>query len=412
MSNHNNGSPESIPPVTEPQLQGPEPEGSLLSRLRGPKMLGVGAAIVASVVGIVLASRFSRPPPPENPPLPGIQIGDGNVVLAADAPAWRMLRMGEAKKADTHESDPFAARVKLDETRASKVGTPLPGRVTAVFVELGQKVKVGDPLFSVASPDIAGLRAERDKASVDMEVAKTALERVKAMVEARAVPAKDELYASQEYKEAIVSMRLAQSKLSSLKVSSRKDNEFTVVSPRDGIVVQKDVLPSQEVAADATLLEVADLSKVWVVADLFEADASGVSQGTKARITSPSVPGFEAIAEVSMVSAVVDPNRHTASVRVELPNDDQRLRANIFAEMRFRVPATDGSVEVEASALVSDGAKQYVYVEAPRGKFSKREVVAGSARGGIVPVFKGLAPGERVVVEGAILLDNQIEMSR
>ena len=81
-----------------------------------------------------------------------------------------------------------------------------------------------------------------------------------------------------------------------------------------------------------TLVEVADLSKVWVVADLFEADASGVSAGTKARITSPSVPGFEAITDVSMVSSVVDPSRHTVSVRVELPNDDQRLRANIFAE--------------------------------------------------------------------------------
>lgn len=411
------GSSESIPPVTEPHQSeqppaAPQGQGSIVSRLRGPKLVGIGAAIVASIVGVVLASRFSRPPPPENPPLPGIQVGDGNVTLTADAPAWRVLRLGEAKKAETHESDPFAARVKIDETRASKVGTPLPGRVTGVFVELGQKVKVGDPLFSVASPDIAGLRAERDKASVDVEVAKTALDRVKAMVEARAVPAKDELYASQEYKEALVSMRLAQSKLSSLKVSSRKDNEFTVVSPRDGIVVLKELLPSQEVAADSTLVEVADLSKVWVVADLFEADAAGVSQGTKARITSPSVPGFEAITEVAMVSAVVDPNRHTVGVRVELPNDDQKLRANIFAEMRFRVPATDGSVEIEASALVSDGAKQYVYVEAPKGKFSKREVVAGSARGGIVPVFKGLEPGERVVVEGAILLDNQIEMSR
>ena len=323
-----------------------------------------------------------------------------------------MLSLATVAESKMHWSDPVPARVKIDETRASKVGTPLPGRVTAVYVELGQKVKVGDPLFSVASPDIAGLRAERDKASVDVEVAKTALERVKAMVEARAVPAKDELYAGQEYKEALVSMRLAQSKLSSLKVSSRKDNEFTVVSPRDGFVVQKDVLPSQEVTADSSLVEVADLSKVWVVAELFEADAAGVQNGTKARITSPSVPGFEAVTDVSMVSAVVDPNRHTVPVRVELPNDDQHLRANIFAEMRFQVPATDGSVEIEATALVSDGAKQYVYVEAPKGKFSKREIVAGSARGGIVPVFKGLAPGEVVVVEGAILLDNQIDMSR
>jgi RND family efflux transporter MFP subunit len=413
---HTHGSPESIPPVIEPtehhEENAPRPQSSLASKLRGPKAIGIGAAAVASILAIWGASRFTRDPPPTPPPLPGIHVGDGNVELTADAPAWRVLRVAESKKAETHESDAFTARVKIDETRASKVGTPLPGRVTAVHVELGQKVKVGDPLFSVASPDIAGLRAERDKASVDVDVAKAALERVKAMVAASAVPAKDELYASQEYKQALVSMRLAQSKLASLKVSSRKDNEFTVVSPRDGFIVDKDVLPSQEVTADSSLVQVADLSKVWVVAELFEADAAGIAAGTKARITSPSVPGFEALADVSMVSAVVDPTRHTVGVRVELPNDDGKLRANIFAEMRFREPAPEGTVETEASALVSDGARQYVYVEAPKGKFSKREVVAGSARGGIVPIYKGLAAGERVVVEGAILLDNQIDMTR
>lgn len=403
------------PVVTEPAAPpggAPGPRPPLLARLRGRKAIGVAAAALVSLAGVGAASRFSREPPPPPPPMPGVHAGADNVELADDAPAWRVLRLGQARKAEEHESDAYTARVRIDERRASRVGTPLPGRVTAVHVELGQRVKAGDPLFTVASPDIAGLRAERDKAAVDVEVAKTALDRVKAMVEARAVPAKDELYASQEYRQALVAMRLARSKLASLKVSSRADNEFSVVSPRDGVVVQKDVLAAQEVTPDTALVGVADLSRVWVVADLFEADAAGVAAGTKARITSPSVPGFEALAEVSMVSAVVDPARHTVGVRVELPNDDGRLRANIFAEVRFRVPAPEGAVEIDAGALVSDGSKQYVYVEAPKGKFTRRPVTAGSARGGIVPVFKGLEPGETVVVEGAILLDNQVELSR
>src|SRR5262245_55632887 len=123
-----NESPESIPPVSEPgphrETPPAPPQASLLSRLRGPKAIGIGAAAVAGVIGIALASRFSRPPPPENPPLPGIHVGEGNIELTADAPAWRVLKLGEAKKAETHESDPFAARVKLDETRTSKVGRP------------------------------------------------------------------------------------------------------------------------------------------------------------------------------------------------------------------------------------------------------------------------------------------------
>jgi cobalt-zinc-cadmium efflux system membrane fusion protein len=104
------------------------------------------------------------------------------------------------------------------------VGSPLSGRVTTVSVELGQNVKAGAPLFAVASPDIAALRAEQQKAAVDLQVTRAAYERVKAMVEARALPAKDELESDQQTRQAELALRLAQMKLSSLKVSSRGEN--------------------------------------------------------------------------------------------------------------------------------------------------------------------------------------------
>jgi RND family efflux transporter MFP subunit len=263
----------------------------------------------------------------------------------------------------------------------------------------------------VASPDIAGLRAEREKAAVDLDVTKASLERIKAMVNARALAAKDELEADQQFRQAQVALRLAQSKLASLKVSSRADNEFTVVSPRDGIVVEKNLLPAQQVSPEAGLVDVADLSQVWVVAELFEADAIGIKEGSLAKITSPSLPDLALEAKVTMVSSVVDPTRHTVPVRVRVDNDKRLLKPNIFAQMRFAVAPPEGSGEVKASALVSDGAKQYVYVQAEHGRFIRREVVAGSAREGKVPILSGLKPDEVVVEEGAILLDNQISLS-
>ncbi len=379
--------------------------------LRSRKVQGILAAVVVSGISIWAASGFTREPPPPTPDAPGIQIGDDNVTLAADAPQWKVLRLGTVATATTHWSDPVPARVKIDETRASKVGSPLPGRVTQVFVELGQPVKTGDSLFTVASPDIAGLRAEREKSLVDVEVAKGTLERVKAMVTARAVAAKDEVEADQTYRQANLSLRLAQSKLASLKVSSRADNEFTVVSPRDGILVEKNILPAQQVSVESGLVDVADLSQVWVVAELFEADAVGITVGTPTKISSPSLPDLALEAKVDMVSAVVDPTRHTVPVRVRLDNEKHLLKPNVFAQMRFAVEPPTGSGEVAASALVSDGAKQYVYVQSDHGRFTRREVVAGSVREGKVPILSGLKPGEVVVEEGAILLDNQIALS-
>jgi cobalt-zinc-cadmium efflux system membrane fusion protein len=379
--------------------------------LRSRKVQGVLAAVVVSGISIWAASGFTREPPPPTPEAPGIQVGDDNVTLAADAPQWKVLRLGTVAGATTHWSDPVPARVKIDETRASKVGSPLAGRVTQVFVELGQPVKTGDALFTVASPDIAGLRGEREKAAVDLEVAKGTLERVKAMVSARAVAAKEEVEADQTYRQASLSLRLAQSKLASLKVSSRADNEFTVVSPRDGVLVEKNILPAQQVSVESGLVEVADLSQVWVVAELFEADAVGILVGTPTKISSPSMPDLALEAKVDMVSAVVDPTRHTVPVRVRLDNEKHLLKPNVFAQMRFAVEPPTGSGEVAASALVSDGAKQYVYVQTDHGRFTRREVVAGSVRENKVPILSGLKPGEVVVEEGAILLDNQIALS-
>ena len=155
-------------------------------------------------------------------------------------------------------------------------------------------MKKGDPLFSVMSPDMASLRADRDKAAVDLEVSKAQLARITAMVEARAIPGKDKLEADQQLRQAQLSLHPADSKLASLKVSSRADNEYTVISPRDGIVVEKNVLPSEQLSPDAALITVADFSSVWIVAELFEADAAGIRAGTPVKVTSPSLSGFSA----------------------------------------------------------------------------------------------------------------------
>lgn len=378
---------------------------------RRAKLLSVGLAIAFSALITVGAARYQRAEPPPAQPSRTMTVGEHDVTLSPDAPQYNALRLGAAKAASPRYREAVPARVTIDETRASRVGTPLSGRVTAVFVELGQAVKAGDPLFRVASPDIAGLRVERDKAAVDLDVAKTQLDRVRTMVEARALPAKDELEANQTLRQAQLALRLAQSKFASLKVAPGGDNEFTVVAPRAGTIVDKTVLPSQEVSPDAALMTLVDLGSVWVIAELFEADAMGIHNGTFVEITIPSVPGFRESAQVEMVSAIVDPIRHTISVRVRLSNEAGKLRPNTYAQARFAVEATPGAVEVPSTAIVSDGSHKYVYAKEAPGRFVRREVTAGSQRDSVVPIFAGLTDGEVVVEDGAILLDNQIALS-
>ena len=204
-----------------------------------------------------------------------------------------------------------------------------------------------------------------------------------------------------------MALRAAQAKLGSLKVTGG-DNEFTVLAPRDGVVVEKNVLPSQIVQPDAALVAIADVSTVWVVADIFEADAAGIEAGTKARVTSSSIPDLDIEATVERVSAVVDPTKHTVAVRVELPNPDGRLRPNLFASDAVRDAA---AARLRRGRVERDRLRRR---QAPtcsssaEGRFVRREVVVGAPRDGKSPVLQGLAAGDVVVEEGSVLLDNQI----
>jgi cobalt-zinc-cadmium efflux system membrane fusion protein len=377
-------------------------------------ILSLAVAVGVSGVAVWAAARFHRRPPPPAPEMTGVVVTGSAIRVSPSAPQWHTLGLGKAEAAREYWTDPVAARITVDETRAARVGAALGGRVSKVFVELGQTVKAGAPLLTVASVDLAALEAERAKAKVQLDANRMVLDRVSAIVEARALPEKERLAAAQQVRQSELDFRVAQSKLGSLKVTLNSDNEFLVKSPRDGIVVEKNVLPGQQIDAGSNnnLLMVADLSNVWATAELFEADGSSVAVGAKARLTIASLPGATLEGEVYMVSSVVDPERHSVPVRVRLENSDGKLKPNTYARMQFLCQAAPDSVELDAAAVISDGARQYVYVQSADQTFVRRDVVVGPTRSGKSLVMSGLRPGETVVQRGAILLDNQIMLSR
>ena len=385
-------------------------------RSRGPRRRWTWViALGSSLILVGMAAHFSPAGPPAAAPTAGIMTGNDVIGLAPAARQWRFVKLGIASQAASGWTDSVPGRIAIDETMASKPGSPLSGHVSRVFVELGQRVRAGDPLFSVRSSDIAELWAGKEKAEVDLGAARTTLERVHATVASRAVPAKEEIGAQQQVRQAELALKLAEAKLSSLHVVSQGGNEFTVTSPRTGVVVEKGVLLGQQVTPEgsAALMVVADLSSVWVLADLFEGQAVDVRVGTAAQITSPATPDVTLDGRVEMVSSIVDPARHTVPVRIRLANRQGLLRPNIYARVRLTTaPQSSVAVEIAASAIVTDGARQYLYVQDPQGRFARRTIVTGPAHEGRVVVLQGLARGETVVEEGAILLDNQLALSK
>jgi membrane fusion protein, heavy metal efflux system len=375
----------------------------------------VGAIGVAGVA-VVAALHYRRPDPPPESPAPGMKVGSDEVALEADAPQWKSIKTGKAEAAQPRWSDPSPATVVIDETKTSRVGSPLEGRVTDVLVHRGQTVKTGATLFVVSSPNLADLRSERDKAVLEEATAKANLDRTQALVDANALPAKELVAAQQQYAEAQLAVRTAGTKLASLHVNGTGNGGFTVTAPRDGVVVERNVDLGQTVTAEAGgLVVIADLSAVWVVADLFEEDVGSLKAGARAKVSLKSLPGVALEGVVDQVSAVIDPDRHTVPIRVRLDNPSGELRPHAYAQVQFFEPSP-APVQVPASAVMSDGEKSYVYLATPAkdGKgqtFHRRDVTAGSLHEGTVPIYAGLNIGDTIVVQGAVLLDNQIAIS-
>lgn len=374
------------------------------SALRIPLVIG---ALLLGGGAIGLACRYHRPEPPVEPAAPGMTVGSDNVKLSHDAPQWAMIKVAPADAAEPHWTDPVPGRVVFDEARASRLGSPLAGRVTNVAVERGQRVKAGQALYTVASPSLADMRADREKAVVERATAKTNLDRIQALVDAQSLPGKELIAAKQQLAEAELAVQLAEQKIASLRVSGAGDAAFTVTAPRDGVVVEKNLSVGQEVdTSSGAVMAIADLSFVWVVADLFENDVGGLTAGTKAKVL---VGGAQLEGTIDQVSAIVDPERHTVPVRVKLANPDGALRPNAYAQIQFFDPSK-AAVSLPIEAVMTDGAKSYVYVQDGKGAFVHHDVTVGSPSNGKVPVLAGLSPKDPVVVQGAILLDNQIQL--
>jgi len=378
-----------------------------------PRRIGISlvAALFLSLAAVFAAFQFKRGVATETPPDPRVLVSGSAIGFKKGAPQWDQIRIERVELAKRRWSDPFPAHVRVDDTRTSRVGAPLSGRVGKVLATIGQRVKSGVPLFTVMSPDLATLQSERMKAEVELRTAKLAFERVHSIVEAQALPAKDETIAAQQMTEAELANRAAGARLRSLKVTALSDNEYLVKSPRDGVVVENGILPDQEISTDpgSASMVVADVSSVWVIADLFESDIAGIKLGANAKV---SIDANVISAKVDNIGAAADPERHTIAIRVTLANSDGDLRPNTFARVQFEAEGGGSQVEVAATALVSDGATQYVYVQREDGLFIRRNVVVGPVREGRALITNGLIPGEIVAQRGGVLIDNQLAISQ
>jgi cobalt-zinc-cadmium efflux system membrane fusion protein len=320
------------------------------------------------------------------------------------------VRVAEVETTSEPGATEATGRVAFDEGRVSRVGAPVSGRVVELRVQPGDRVKRGQPLLVIASPDAESAYADWVAARADDALAEKGLERQRRLLADQAVSAKEVLQAEGDATKARAAKARALARLEVLGIApddaGGRPSRYLLRAPIDGVVVERPATPGMEVRADSgtPLVTVADLSRLWVLADVYERDVASVSAGGRAEVRVAAWPGKVFEGKVTYVGDLVDPQSRTVKVRVEVQNPEQRLKPEMYARVALRGAAGAPTLAVPSQAVLSDGTASAVMVALGDGRFERRTIEAGPERDGRVRVLAGLAPGERVVVDGAIYL--------
>jgi len=295
------------------------------------------------------------------------------------------------------------------------------GIVRQINVELGNKVNRGQPLATIFSSELADAEAAFLKVAAEVEEHHKHHIRTIQLVEIGASSREELEQATAMKKAAEANLGSARERLILLGLSERQVEELrtsqkapkpliAVESPAPGTLVGRSVNTGEVVMQGKEMFRVADLSSVWVIAQIYERDFQTVNIGTPAVVTTSAYSGKAFNGRVAYIDPRVDPQTRTAQVRVELANPGGLLRLGMFVDVYFggavqSVSNGQAVPVVPGSAVQTIGAKQVVYVVTGQaGSFVQREISAGQEVSGKMPVYNGLTAGERVVTEGSFLL--------
>jgi Cu(I)/Ag(I) efflux system membrane fusion protein len=292
-------------------------------------------------------------------------------------------------------------RVEQPEAQLAAVSSRIAGRVDKLYVQYtGEPMQRGQAVADVYSPDVA-----------------TALDEYRLAQENRnQLHASDDANARQQA-DALVDA--SQRKLELWDISAKQINapntsgtpHVTIYASASGTVVDRKVTQGQYVNAGDTLFTVADLSQVWIKADVYEEQLPQIHSGQQVELTADSLPGQTLHGRVDFIEPSENPQTRTVSVHVHVANPRMRLLPGMFVSATFVSAAAQSSIVVPRSAVLDTGTRKIVYLAKPDGVFEAREVQVGAPNQDLFPVSSGLVLGDKVVLNGNFLIDSQAHLS-
>lgn len=360
------------------------------------------------------AANFDPPPAPK--------VEGNKVTFETNAPQLASISVQTAESRSntiTH----VTGRLYWDEDTTVGVFTPVAGRVTRVLADLGQRIEKGTPLAELDSPDLAQALANARTAVGNLAAADKANARVKELFDHGAAAQKDVESGQAAYVAAEAERDRAEAVLANYGGSDRSTNSLYLLrSPIAGVLVDKNINPGQELRADLMLANapnlfapsfvVSDPTKLWLQLDVAESDLPALQAGQRLRITSQAFPDKTFDGVLERIADTMDPATRTVKARSVVNNPDRMLKAEMYVlvdVVEHGDQAGGLGVEISSKALFMKGDDSFVFIEEAPGAYERKQVKVGVEKDNKVPIYEGVRPGEKVVVEGALLLQALVE---
>ena len=292
-------------------------------------------------------------------------------------------------------------KVTFDEARVAHVHTRVDGWIEKVFVDFtGDVVKQGEPMLTIYSPEMLASQQE-------LLLAVRARDLMRSNPLASAAEHGESLF--QAAKRRLELWELSEDQIQQVLRTGEPIHSITLRAPTSGFVTERKAFPNQKVTPESDLYTITDLSRIWIMADVFESDITSIRVGDRAQVTFPNGGAPSLAAKVTYIQPQVDPATRTLKVRLDADNPGLRMKPDMFVNVEFGVVSAKQLV-VPAEAVLDTGDRQTVFVDLGNGYLEPRQVVVGSRFGDRVAITRGLSAGERVVSAGTFLIDSESQL--
>jgi cobalt-zinc-cadmium efflux system membrane fusion protein len=344
------------------------------------------------------SGKESKSATPELFTIPENQLSHVQVVTVEPVKLARVLRLTGA--------------VAYNAFNTTPVITQVGGPVSRILVVPGERVKKGQSLLEVSSPDYSLLYAAYLKARDTLRVTDKNYARAQDLYAHHAIAERDLLQAESDHIQAQADLNAALLGLKILGIPNPDDlekapssSEIPLLAPIGGEIVERDVAPGQLLQAGMTqAFIISDMSSVWVLANIYQSDVSHVHVGNQVAVQTDSYPDkFQG--KISFISPALDPNTRTLQARIVVQNPGEKLKNNMYVTATVNAGLEQNAIAVPDSSVLRDDENQpFVYVTMGSNQFGRRPVEIGQSEAGKTQILKGLNPGDKVVGDGSLFL--------